>query len=88
MTFDEWMFSYTGGKYKETDDCLLEMQALRACWTAAAATTKQGLVEAMGSMLHCPCCGEEMDCSDDCTFIVECPKEALDMAFLRDAIRG
>ena len=88
MTFDEWMLCYTGGKYKETDDCLLEMQALRACWTAAAATTQQAIIEAMGSMLHCPCCGESMDCPDDCTFAVDCPDEAQQMAVLRDAVRG
>ena len=86
MTFDEWMFYYTGGKYKETDDSV-EVRTLRACWTAAAVTTQQAIIEAMGSMLHCPCCGESMDCPDDCTFIVDCPDEAQGMAVLRDAVR-
>ena len=46
------------------------------------------LIAAINAMLHCPCCGETMDCLDDCTFAVDCPAEADDLSVLRDAVRA
>lgn len=86
MTFDEWMRRQTGGKHCDTDDSTQTL--LRKCWDAAAATTRQSLIEVMGSMLHCPCCGKTMDCEDSCTFAVDCPAEAENLAALRDAVRA
>lgn len=87
MTFDEWMRWQTGGKHRDTDDSV-HTRLLRQCWDAAAVTTRQAIIEAMGDLLRCPCCGETMDCAEDCTFAVDCPAEAENLAVLRDAVRA
>lgn len=67
------------------------------CWTAdqvreygrqERAAQRAEIIEALGAMLHCPCCGETMDCAADCTFSTDCPDEAASLAVLRDAVRA
>ena len=87
MTFDEWMRWETGGKHCDADDSL-QTRLLRKCWDAAAVTTRQATIEAMGDFLRCPCCAETMDCVDDCTFAQDCPDDANTLALLRDAVRA
>ena len=54
----------------------------------AVADERGRIIDALSSMLHCPCCGESMDCGEDCTFEVDCPAEAATIAGLREALRG
>lgn len=58
-----------------------------SCWDAAVAHTRADIVTALGAQLQCPCCGETLDCIASCTFAADCPKEAQQMQFLRDAVR-
>lgn len=86
MTFDDWA-SYTSAAYKPTDDST-RVREMRACWAAAAETTRQGIVEALGDTLLCPCCTEYEVCSDDCTFATDCPEDAERLELLRLAVRA
>ena len=86
MSFDEWAVRFSAA-YKPSDDSR-QLKLLRACWIAASETTRQGIVEALGDMLLCPCCAEFEVCADDCTFAADCPDDAERVAMLRDAMRA
>ena len=72
--------SATGGAF--------DHQQMRAYALLEREATRQRIVDACGSLLMCPCCGERFECADDCTFADDCPIEAVTMQCLRDAVRA
>lgn len=67
---------------------VVALEAWADAATAAVHATRQRIIDACGSMLMCPCCGEQFACADDCTFSADCPDEANTMMCLRDAVRA
>ena len=85
----EWLGPPPEPAYKTTrTGGAFDHQQMRAYAIQEREALRKRIIEACGSMLVCPVCGERDRCADDCDFAQACPVEAVTLDCLRAAVRA